>query len=587
MIPILKRLWPIVRPHRAKLVTGLLAMIPLDLIAYAVPLVIGYVVDYVYPDIMTGGSLGPLYTACLLLAAAGVIRGISIHIMVRAYWGLAESVVQDLRNTLYDKLQHLDLSFYDTARTGDLMSRVTYDIQLLRNFFAFGIEHRVRIFAITATIFALMLWQEWRLALAVYVVVPVFFTIILYYSRKMRTAVIRKQEQMGRLNARIQENVTGIRVVKAFSMEHAEIERFDRENSDMLEKDLDMSLLQVLLNPVLLLTDGVGSLIILLYGGFQVIGGTMSLGVLFAFVSYLGVMRFPMMILAFNTSMVNLATGACDRVHEILDTRDQKRYDTGTCTEPIRGRIEFDHVRFEYEVGGTVLRDLSFVIEPGERVALFGLTGAGKSSLISLIPRFYLPGYGRILIDNRDITEWDMRHLRSQIGTVMQETFLFSATIRDNIAFAKSDATQEEIEKAASHAHIHEFIVSLPHGYDTIVGEYGVGLSGGQKQRVAIARTLLQDPRLLILDDCTSSLDAVTERKIQDELRELMTGRTTILVAQRVSTLALADRIIVLEDGNISDMDSHDRLLERNRLYRTTYAAQTAGPDGPVQEAIQ
>ena len=562
-------------------------MIPFDLVAYSVPLVIGYVVDHIYPGIEAGGPLTPLWLAAGLLVVAGFIRGITAHLMIRNFWYVAESTVKDIRSSLYDKLQHLDLSFYDKARTGDLMSRVTYDIQLLRNFFSFGIEHRIRIVAITVTIFAIMLWQEWRLALAVYTVVPFFFLIIIYYSRKMREAVRRKQEQMGRLNARVQENVTGIRVVKAFSMEHAEIDRFDAENRDMLEKDLDMSLLQVLLNPVLLLTDGVGSLVILLFGGYQVIEGTMSLGVLFAFVSYLGVMRFPMNILAFNTSLLNLATGACNRLFEILNAPDQKRYDIGTHTAPIEGRVTFDHVRFEYEDGRTVLNNLSFVIEPGERVALFGLTGAGKSTLISLIPRFYLPSYGRILIDDRDITEWDLRYLRSQVGTVMQETFLFSASIGENIAFARPNATQEEIEQAARYAHIHDFIASLPNGYETIVGEYGVGLSGGQKQRVAIARTLLQDPKLLILDDCTSSLDAVTERMIQDELRVLMEGRTTILVAQRVATLSLADRIIVLEDGGISDIDSHDRLLERNILYRTTYAAQTAAPGGPIQEATE
>ncbi|MFW5994960.1 MAG: ABC transporter ATP-binding protein [Spirochaetia bacterium] len=587
MFSILRQLRPFVRTYRRNLIIAFVFMLPFDLVAYGVPLVVGYVVDQIYPDITAGGPLTPVFLAAGLLVALGFFRGLSAHLMIRNFWYVAESVVQDLRNTLYDKLQHLDLTFYDNARTGDLMSRLTYDIQLLRNFFAFGIEHRVRIIAITGTIFAIMLWQEWRLALAVYTVVPVFFAIILYYSRRMREAVTKKQKQMGRLNARIQENVTGIRVVKAFSMEHAEIQRFDGENRTMLEKDLNMSLLQVLLNPVLLLTDGVGSLIILWYGGYQVISGTMTLGVLFAFVSYLGVMRFPMLILAFNTSLLNLARGACDRIFEILDAPDQKRYDTGTYTEPIRGRVEFDHVRFEYKSQTPVLNNLSFVIEPGERVALFGLTGAGKSSLISLIPRFYLPTYGRILIDDRDITEWDLTHLRSQVGTVMQETFLFSASIGENIAFAKPDATQEEIEQAARHAHIHEFIASLPHGYETIVGEYGVGLSGGQKQRVAIARTLLQDPCLLILDDCTSSLDAVTERNIQDELRELMRGRTTILVAQRVSTLALADRIIVLENGAISDMDSHENLLERNRLYRTTYASQTAAPGSPIQEATQ
>jgi ATP-binding cassette subfamily B protein len=298
-------------------------------------------------------------------------------------------------------------------------------------------------------------------------------------------------------------------------------------------------------------------------------------------------MAFPIRILAFNTSLISLARGGIRRVQEILDSPDQHRHNTGTCTEPIQGHLRFDSVSFRYESDAPVLQDVSFDVQAGERVALFGLTGAGKSTIISLIPRFYLPDSGAIEIDGRDIRDWNLQHLRAQIGTVLQETFLFSATIRENISFGRSDATFEEIRQAARHAHIHEFIESLPDGYETIVGEYGVGLSGGQKQRVAIARTLLQDPRLLILDDCTSSLDAVTERRIQEQLRQLMEGRTTIIVAQRMSTLRLADRIIVVDRGTVADADSHDKLLQRNALYRNTYALQTAFPASPIDESTR
>jgi ATP-binding cassette subfamily B protein len=530
------------------------------------------------------GVLRLLYLACGVVAVVGVTRGALIHLFVRNFWKLAESVVRDLRNTLYEKLQHLPLSFYDHARTGDLMSRVTYDIQIIRNFVAFGIEHRIRIILITAVVFGLMLYQDWRLALAVFAVVPVFFAIILHFSRRMRDAVVRQQRQMGRLNARIQENLTGIRVVKAFSAEEREKKHFSSENTEMLDKDLGISLLQVYLNPILLVSDGVGALIILLFGGWQVIQGTMSLGVLLAFVAYMNIMRFPITILALNTSTVSMAEGASQRIQEILDTPDQKQVDTGTRTDPIDGHLAFDRVGFTYGGQDPVLTDVTFNVEAGEHVALFGLTGAGKSTLISLIPRFYLPTLGTIYIDGKPIGEWKLPYLRSQIGTVLQETFLFSATIAENIAFARPNATREEVREAARHAHIDEFISSLPDGYDTIVGEYGVGLSGGQKQRVAIARTILQDPRLLILDDCTSSLDAATERRIQNQLRELMEGRTTIIIAQRVTTLALADRIIVLNEGRIADVDSHSRLMERNDLYRTTYLAQTVARGRPINE---
>jgi len=585
MITILRRLAPFVKPYRRALGFAVVFMLGMDLVAYGMPLVVGYVTDHVYPVIDEEGMLAHLGLVVLGLVGAGVFRGLMAHGMIRNYWYVAESTVRDIRNGLYEKLQHLDVSFYDQARTGDLMSRATYDIQLIRNLFSFGIEHRIRIILITGTILVLMLIQDWRLALAVYVFLPVFFGIILYFSKRMREAVRRQQRQMGRLNARLQENVTGIRVVKAFSMEDAEIESFERQNHAMLERDLDASLLQANLNPILLLTDGVGSLVILLFGGYQVITGTMSLGVLFAFVTYLGVMGFPMRILAFNTALVALARGASERLQEIFSSPDQKRLDRGHRTDRIHGKVVFDRVSFRYEQETPVLSDVSFQLNPGERVALFGLTGAGKSTLISLIPRFYEPTEGRILLDDCDISEWNLRSLRSQIGTVLQETFLFSATIRENIAFARPDASMEEVRQAAEHAHIREFIESLPEGYETIVGEHGVGLSGGQRQRIAIARTLLQDPALLILDDCTSSLDALTEQRIQDELRELMEGRTTIIIAQRVSTLALADRIVVLEHGTIADVDSHDRLLERNQLYRDTYEAQTVFPVGPGTQA--
>jgi ATP-binding cassette subfamily B protein len=585
MIKIFKRLRPFFRIHRRNLIAAIVAMVSFDLLAQTVPLIIGYVTDRIYPQIREPGMLELLAWVCGLMLLIGLVRGGLIHLFVRNFWGLAEVVVRDIRNTLYDKLQHLPLDFYDRSRTGDLMSRVTYDIQVIRNFISFGIEHRLRIILISITVFSLMLWQDWRLALAVFVFVPIFFIIILVFSKRMRRAVVRQQEQMGRLNARVQENLTGIRVVKAFTAEERERERFDGENDAMLERDLGVSLLQVYLNPILLVSDGIGALVILLFGGFQVIQGTMSLGVLLAFVAYMNIMRFPIFILALNTSTVSMAEGATARMQELLNTPDQKALDTGTRVDAMQGHLTFDRVSFTYGGQDPILTDVTFDVEPGEHVALFGLTGAGKSTLISLIPRFYLPTLGRIYIDHKPISEWQLSHLRGQVGTVLQETFLFSASIAENIAFARSDATREEVREAARLAQIDEYISSLPDGYDTLVGEYGVGLSGGQKQRVAIARTILQDPRLLILDDCTSSLDAATERLIQNQLRELMKGRTTIIIAQRVSTLALADRIIVLNDGRIADTDSHEQLIKRNELYRTTYLAQTVARGTPINES--
>lgn len=578
MLTVLRRIRPFLAPYRARMLVALAAMLGVDAIAYGVPLAIGYVTDRVYPRLGSSPeAMRELWVAGALLFAGAVLRGGLAHVMIRAFWSVAESSVRDIRNSLYHKLQHLDMDYYDRSRTGDLMSRATYDVQIIRNFLAFGIEHRARITLIMGTVFVLMLWQSPRTALLVYAALPLFIAAILFYSGRMRTAVVRQQRQMGRLNSRLQEHVTGIRTIKAFAVEREEAERFGAENQAMLERDLEASLPQAYLNPILLITEGVGALVLLAVSGQRVIAGELPLGVVVAFVSYLGIMGFPLRILAFNTSLVNLALGASGRLDEILRRDDQLQQSSGTHRAPVSGAVSFESVAFRYPESHCVLENVSFQVEPGAHVGLFGLTGSGKSSLISLIPRFYPPTEGRILIDGVPVEEWDLLKLRSQIGTVLQETFLFSASIRENIAFGRPSASADEIEAATRAARIHDFVESLPEGYDTIVGEHGVGLSGGQKQRLAIARTIVQDPRILILDDCTSSLDAVTEREIQAQLRELMRDRTTIIVAQRISTLELADRIIVLNEGGVEDIETHDVLVSRNATYRRTYLQQRAG----------
>ncbi|TVQ26293.1 MAG: ABC transporter ATP-binding protein [Spirochaetaceae bacterium] len=584
MFRTLRRLKPYVVAHKSYLAGALISVLGTDVLTYAIPVAVAYVTDVIYPELQAGGSFTGLTWVFVLLVFSGILRGLAVHSMIRFFWGFAERVVRDVRNATYRKLQHLSLAFYDRSNTGDLMSRVTYDIQLVRNFLAFGVEHRIRIVVISITIFALMLYVQWQLALAVYTIVPVFMTITLMFSRRMRTAVIEQQKQMGRLNTRIQENLSGIRVVKAFAAEACETERFRKTNEHMLDADLKASLLQASLNPILMISDGIGGLIVLLYGGLRVIEGSMSLGVLLGFISYLGILRFPISILAFNTATISMADGASERLRALLDTPDQKAESSGRRSSRVIGKVEFEHVSFQYENAQPVLRDISFTIEAGERVALFGLTGSGKSTLISLIPRYYPPSSGLIRIDGVDSSAWKLQSLRSQIGIVLQETFLFSASIASNIAFARPDASIEQIRAAAKRAQIDDFIMSLPRQYDTLVGEYGVGVSGGQKQRIAIARTLLQDPAMLILDDCTSSLDAETERQIQRQLARLAEGRTTIIVAQRVSTLELADRIVVLADGHIADIDSHSRLYERNTLYRSAVQSQNVLTDTSASE---
>ena len=574
MFSFLKEFYPFIKPYRMRLAVAVVTMILVDATAYLFPEIIRYLTDNVYARITDPGMLRIMVWICVLLMTSAVVRGLLAYTMIRSYWSVSEALVKDLRNALYDKIQHLELAFYDQARVGDLMSRITNDILLIRNFFSWGIEHRLRIILLTVTIFILMLFLEWRLALCIYGIMPLFGIILIRYSGKMRNAVDEKQRQIGAFASMIQENLTGIRVVKAFAMENREIEKFTVENTDLKDKETRLSLLQTYLNPLLLFVNGAASLTIIVFGGYLVINGGLTMGVLLGFITYLGLMGWPVSMLAMNTSLINQAKGAGRRILEILNSPDQKRQDRGSYGGKFNGELKFENIYFSYQDGPNVLEDINFCIKPGEKVAMFGLTGAGKSTLISLIPRFYLPSSGTISIDGRDICDWDLKTFRSQIGIVLQETFLFSTSIRENIAYGKPGAGMDEIIDAARHAQIHDFIESLPEGYDTVIGEQGVGLSGGQRQRVAIARTLLQDPRLLILDDCTSSLDTITERKIQMQLKELMRGRTTIIISQRVAAFAMVDRIIVMKDGTIQDIDSHNELMKRNRLYRHTYQSQ-------------
>lgn len=564
------------KKYKSAFAAAIFCMVIVDVIAYMLPLLIRHITDNIFPYIKSENMLTPLFIFGGLILLSGIVRGIMAHFMIRFYWFVAESIVKDIRNSLFEKLQHLSAPFYDKARTGDLMSRVTSDVQMIRNFFAFGVEHRIRIILISITVLGFMIWQNWKLALLVYSFIPFVFMLVIYFSNKMGKAVSKKHRQTGTLSSFLQENLRGIRIVKALSMEKQQMKEFEEENSKLRDSSMEVADLQAKMNPMLIVTSTIGSLVILLYGGIQILNGseTMSLGILLGFMTYLAIIGFPLFILAFNTSLISLASGAALRIDEILSKSDQRHENKGRHRGKIDGALKFSNVSFSYPESNLVLKDISFSINQGERVALFGLTGSGKSSLISLIPRFYEPQSGKIILDNVPLSEWDLEYLRSRIGLVLQESFLFSMSILENISYGKPNSSMEEIQQAAKSAQIHDFIMTLPDGYHSKVGEFGLGLSGGQRQRLTIARALLKDPSLLILDDCTSSLDSGTEREIQNELKKLMAGRTTLIIAQRISTLRLADRIILLHDGKIHHMDSHEQLLKKSSIYRSAYENQ-------------
>lgn len=558
---------------------------------YVTPWGVGYIWDHVFPKLKSPESFWTLAKWCGFLVLVAVVRAGFAFLMIFCYWSTGVKLVRDLRNQLYEKLQRLPFRFYDTARIGDLMSRLTLDIEMVRNFYAYMVEHRSQIYLYLTMISILLLMTDWKLALVCLAVTPFLVFTVLNFSGKMRRAVVSRQSQAGILNAAVQENITGIRVVKAFAMEDVEIAKFSHENRQMFAKNLGVLRLHTSMQPFLIFCSTLGVVAVLGYGGYRVVNGDMTLGKFITFMSYLAMTNWPLMMLAPNTNQLRQAEGSVQRLQEILNQPEEIASPPDAKILPgLEGRLEFQGVTFGYgEVDSSlwqpILKEVNLTVGAGEKVAIIGLTGSGKTSLVNMIPRFYDPQSGTITVDGVDLKSLDLQWLRRQIGLVLQETFLFSATIYDNIAFGKPEAAMTEVKKAAQAAQIDDFIVSLPEQYDTVVGERGVGLSGGQKQRVAIARALLLNPKILILDDSTSSVDMETEQAIQKSLQQLMASRTTILITQRLSTARLADRIIVLESGEIRAQGNHEELLDQDDFYRHLYNIQTFNIEQPEESA--
>lgn len=573
---ILRSLKDILKPYRGRLALALLSMVLIDLTAYSIPLMISHITDVVFVRMQEDGKLDELLRYGLLLIGIALVRGLIVHAMIIGFWSVAELVSRDLRFRLFEKLQNLEARFYDRSQTGDLMSRIMNDVQVLRNFFAFGLEHRIRIVLISGTLFVLMLVLNWRLALLVYGFIPLVMLALFFFSRRLESAVQEKHSRLGRVSGFLQENLRNMRIVKAFGAEGDQHRKFIRENDALYDADSRVYGIQAQMNPLMLMTGTIGTLVVVIYGGIQIVQGSgpMTLGTLLGFLTFLAILGFPISMIAHNTGLISLATGAARRIIEVLNGPDQRHREAGSARSKISGRIRFDKVTFSYTPKACVLEDVSFDIRAGEHVAIFGLTGSGKSSLISLIPRFYEPNSGSILIDEVPIHEYELDYLRGQMGLVLQESFLFSLSILDNIRYGRPDASMDQVVAAAKAARIHDTIAALPQGYETVLGEFGSGLSGGQRQRVTIARAILKDPQILILDDCTSSLDSQTEKEIQTELRSLLSGRTALIIAQKFSSLKLADRIIFLHEGTVQHVDSHDQLLQKSPLYQSLYEAQ-------------
>jgi len=541
------------------------------LLSLAIPKFIGQAVDLV----LTGGN-----GRWLMALAAGVI-GVSL---LRGLFGYAQTylaewvsqrVAYDLRNALYDHLQRLSFAFHDRAQTGQLMSRATADVEGIRMFIGFGFLRGASLVVLILGIAGLLLSLDWQLALISYAVVPPIAYLAIRASARLRVLWWHIQEGLGRLGIVLQENLTGMRVVKAFAAAEREVAKFSARAREVYDTSMEANRLYAYYTPAMaaLLMLAIGFL--LWFGGRGVVAGRLTPGELAQFLLYLLMLPMPVRMMGWMVSLASRAVSSGERVFEVLDAQSAVRERPGAVDMPrARGWVRFQEVSFSYDSTAPVLRGVSFEARPGEAIALVGTSGSGKTTIAHLLPRFYDVTGGRILIDGRDIREFTLASLRRNIGIVQQDVFLFSATLGDNIAYGSPGASPEAIEAAARAARLDDFIRSLPRGYQTWVGERGVTLSGGQKQRVAIARTLLLDPPILILDDATSSVDADTEELIYQALQALMRGRTTFIIAQRRRTLEHAHRILVLDQGRIVEQGSHQELLRRDGLYRSIYYGQ-------------
>jgi ATP-binding cassette subfamily B protein len=512
------------------------------------------------------------------LAALAALRGVFNFLQGYLAERASQGVAYDLRQALFERLQRLSFSYYDKAQTGQLLTRLTNDVEQVRGFAGSGVVQLAASGVMLVGSVVLLVGLNWRLALVSLATVPAILFLLLGFVRRIGPLFGQVQQTLGRLNTVLQEDLSGTRVIRAFSRERYEIGRYNAVNEELLEKNL--TIVRTFSNnfPFVFLLANLGTLIVVWYGGLESIAGRLTVGELVAFNAYLGFLLQPILTIGFLSSGIPRAGASSLRIFEILDAPlEVTDAPDAVPLPPITGRVEFRDVHFRYPGSEReILSGVSFSVEPGQTVAVLGTTGSGKSTLVNLVPRFYDVTGGAVRVDGRDVREVTLGSLRGQIGIVLQEALLFSGTVRENVAYGKPEATQEQVETAARAAQADGFIRALPRGYDTVVGERGVGLSGGQRQRIAIARALLVDPRLLILDDSTSAVDAQTEALIQDALDQLMreSDRTAFVIAQRISTVRDADVILVLDGGRIAAQGTHEELLRDSPLYNEILGSQ-------------
>ncbi|MHA1304661.1 MAG: ABC transporter ATP-binding protein, partial [Candidatus Heimdallarchaeaceae archaeon] len=484
----------------------------------------------------------------------------------------AQRIIMELRNDIYETLQMLHLDYYNEENTGQIMTRVTTDLNAIQSLVNFTLRLLINGVVFFVGTYVAMILMNAKLGLILLALFPGFMWLVYWFSAKVRPIFYKARIKYGEVTSILQENVTGAHVVRGFAQEESEIKKFDKANAEYRDLRVKARIYRSLYFSTMLFLIGAGASLVLFVGGLDVVRGNMGRGEFIAFISYLSLLIIPTRQLTWLVGIIQRALASGDRIIELISAKKEVHEDPNAIDPPrFKGEIAYEDVSFEYETGHLVLKDINVTIPAGQKVVILGGTGSGKSSFVNLISRFYDPTKGTIYIDGVDIRKYKLKKMRKQIGLVLQETFLFNATLRENISFGNPNATEEEIVQAAKIAKIHEFIESLPDKYKTKVGDRGITLSGGQKQRVSIARTLVTDPSILIFDDSTASVDAETEAYIQEALDILSKGRTTLIISQRISSVRYADRILVFDKGRIVQDGTHEELIKKEGLYRKIY----------------
>jgi ABC-type multidrug transport system fused ATPase/permease subunit len=563
------RLLGFLKPYKASLIVSIFLAIGSQAAQIALIIVSG---TKVIDEAIVPSDKDKLWLYLGVILALGIVKAALMAGRRLISGRQALGVEFDMRNGLYSHLLRLSFGYYDRHQTGQLMSRATVDLQGVRFFLGYGLIFFFQNVLTVVFATAAMLWFNWKLALIGLAITPVLIALAYRYSHISHPLLRDVQQRMADVATVAEENIVGVHVVKAFAQEPQEERKFARRSESVFDQSVRANRQRAFYVPLISFIPLLAQAAVLLVGGRMVVRGQMSIGEFFTFNLLLGYLVFPLRSLGMWIGQAQRATASGERIFEVLDEPEEIANRRDAVDLPGgRGRLHFDRAGFSYGVGRPVLEDVDLEVEAGQTIALIGHTGSGKTTLTSLVARFYDVTSGRVLIDGADVRDLKLESLRSEIGVISQDPFLFSATVRENIAFGKTDATDEEIREAARLAQADEFVDRLPDGYDTVIGERGITLSGGQRQRIAIARALIVDPRILILDDATASVDATTEARIRLGLREAMRGRTTLIIAHRLSTIALADEIVVLDRGRIVARGVHEQLLESSPVYREIY----------------